>query len=182
MPAKNPRISIAPSDDAHAVIVELSKLTGESRARIVHDLIDAALPALRFTIESLKQYHSATSEAEKAALASVYEKAEKGLERFQKQVQAAADAAVAGTGAGAGVHGGVRSSDAGVGASTGAGAGRHGEAAQAYVDRRPGGFAVLREDGMAVDRPSVLAWFDTEAEALAFAASVNGGAHDGTAP
>lgn len=182
MPAKNPRINLAPSDDAHAVIMELSELTGQSRARIVHDLIDAALPALRFSIESLKQYQAATTEVEKAALASVYEKAEKGLERFQKQVKAAADAAVAGTGAGAGVHGGVRSSDAGVGASTGAGAGRHGEAPLAYVDPRPSGFAVLCDDGRAHDRPTVVGWFNTEDEAVAFAASYNGGAHGGTAP
>lgn len=129
MATRNPRIGLSPSDEAYAVITELSQLTGESRARIVHGLVDAALPALRFTIESLKQYQSATNEAEKAALQSVYAKTEQGLERLSKKLFQETSNALAGAGTGTGdgdtagdaSTASARGDDANAGAGTGAG-------------------------------------------------------------
>ncbi len=47
------RFSITPSPTAEPVLIALAKLTGKPKAAIVRDLIDAAIPALRVTLEAV---------------------------------------------------------------------------------------------------------------------------------
>lgn len=47
------RFSITPSPTAEPVLIALAKVMGKPKAAIVRELIDAAVPALRVTLEAL---------------------------------------------------------------------------------------------------------------------------------
>ena len=47
------RFSITPSPTAEPVLIALAKVTGKPKAAIVREMIDAAVPALRMTLEAL---------------------------------------------------------------------------------------------------------------------------------
>lgn len=134
MPSKKKRIGLTPSEEVYSVLSELAELTGQTRAGIVDELIQAALPALRMSVEAVNQYKATASATEREALQSVYAQAEKKLEHITSQIQDAAASAItgAGTGAGAGQGGaGGVADDAHAGradAGDGAGAGEQGGA------------------------------------------------------
>ena len=54
MPAARPRMHVTPSESVHALLGELSRLTGKPPATIVRELLDEAVPALEGSVEALR--------------------------------------------------------------------------------------------------------------------------------
>lgn len=54
-PTKNPRIAFVPSDAVHAIVRELSNLSGESRAAIVSGYMDELEPVIRGQLEAFRK-------------------------------------------------------------------------------------------------------------------------------
>ena len=55
MPAARPRMQVTPSETAHRLLAELSRLTGQAPATITRELLDEAVPALEMAIEALRE-------------------------------------------------------------------------------------------------------------------------------
>jgi uncharacterized protein YbjQ (UPF0145 family) len=62
-PTKNPRIAFVPSDAVHALVGQLSELSGESRAGIVSDFMDQMEPVIRGQIEAFRKIAARPEEA-----------------------------------------------------------------------------------------------------------------------
>lgn len=54
MPAARPRMHVTPSISVHALLGQLSRLTGKPPATIVRELLDEAIPALETSVEALQ--------------------------------------------------------------------------------------------------------------------------------
>ena len=52
-PTKNPRIAFVPSDAVHALMEQVSKLSGQSKASIVSELMDEVAPVVQGQIDAL---------------------------------------------------------------------------------------------------------------------------------
>jgi hypothetical protein len=54
-PTKNPRIAFVPSDAVHAILVELSELSKESRSALVSGYMDDLVPVIRGQLEAFRK-------------------------------------------------------------------------------------------------------------------------------
>ncbi len=54
MPATQPRLHVTPTKTTHALLIELSKLTGQGKATIVRELLIEATPALELAVDTLR--------------------------------------------------------------------------------------------------------------------------------
>lgn len=66
MPAARPRMHVTPSENVHALIRELSRLTGKQPATIVRELLDEAVPALENAVTALRMLQERPQEAMRA--------------------------------------------------------------------------------------------------------------------
>ena len=64
-PNRSPRIQVTPSPEAMALLDELSTLSGQARAALVSELVDAALPALKVTLDALRLVKAQPAEAQR---------------------------------------------------------------------------------------------------------------------
>lgn len=72
------RITFTPTSTAGALLREVSKLTGQSPAKIVRELMDEAAPALKVTVDALRVVKRRPEEAQ-AAVARMAAKAHADL-------------------------------------------------------------------------------------------------------
>lgn len=52
-PTKNPRIAFVPSDAVHALMEQVSKLSGQSKASLISELMDEVAPVIQGQIDAL---------------------------------------------------------------------------------------------------------------------------------
>lgn len=62
-PTKNPRIAFVPSDAVHALMEQVSKLSGQSKASIVSELMDEIAPVVQGQIDALKSLAASPEKA-----------------------------------------------------------------------------------------------------------------------
>ncbi|MCR6497401.1 hypothetical protein LJB71_15080 [Thermomonas sp. S9] len=74
MPAARPRMHVTPSESVHALLRELSQLTGKPPATIVREMLDEAAPALEMAVQAFRALHRRPQEAQ-AAIARMAAKA-----------------------------------------------------------------------------------------------------------
>lgn len=79
MPAKNPRLTITLQPGTSAQIVELSRLTGESRSAIIADILEKSAPVFDRVIKVLSAAEHAKAEL-KGRMASDLEQAQAKIE------------------------------------------------------------------------------------------------------
>ena len=66
MPAARPRMHVTPSESVHALLGELSRLTGKAPATFVRELLDEAVPALERLVEAFRMLHERPQDAMQA--------------------------------------------------------------------------------------------------------------------
>ena len=66
MPAARPRMHVTPSENVHALLGEVSRLTGKPPATIVRELLDEAVPALEASVEALRMLKNRPMQAMQA--------------------------------------------------------------------------------------------------------------------
>ena len=66
MPAARPRMHVTPSESVHALLGELSRLTGKAPATFVRELLDEASPALEMMLDAVEQLKKRPQEVEAA--------------------------------------------------------------------------------------------------------------------
>lgn len=82
MASREKRIQISPSPDLAVALRELSKLTKQPQSRVVVELLDEALPALRVMVEALRTVKKSPQAAE-ALMATMATKAIHSLTQEQ---------------------------------------------------------------------------------------------------
>ena len=66
MPAARPRMHVTPSENVHALLAELSRLTGKPPATFVRELLDEAVPALERLVEAFRMLNERPQDAMQA--------------------------------------------------------------------------------------------------------------------
>ena len=63
MPAARPRMHVTPSANVHALLGELSRLSGKPPATFVREMLDEAVPALERLVEAFRIFNESPQNA-----------------------------------------------------------------------------------------------------------------------
>ena len=66
MPAARPRMHVTPSESVHALLGELSRLTGKPPATFVREMLDEAVPSLEKLVEAFRMLNERPQDAMQA--------------------------------------------------------------------------------------------------------------------
>jgi predicted DNA-binding protein len=91
MPSKQQRLLFTPSPEARRVLDALHELTGQSRASIVSELLDTALPALQMTVEAMETVRKGAPDKARDLLSRYSTQAVNDLTQAQLDLDAAVD-------------------------------------------------------------------------------------------
>jgi uncharacterized protein (DUF1778 family) len=90
-PNRNPRVYVTFSPETYALLAEASALTGTPKSALVSELMDAALPAVKATLEALRVVNEQPREAQRL-MSNFAAKASMDVAQQQLELDAAIDA------------------------------------------------------------------------------------------
>lgn len=90
-PNRNPRVYVTFSPETFALLVEVSEVTGTPKSALVSELMDAALPAVKTTLDALRVVKEQPREAQRL-MSNFAAGASMELAQQQLELDAAIDA------------------------------------------------------------------------------------------